>query len=278
MEWDTGSTDDDDRVLHTTDVSSQSPSAPVDHLSKKKRLKQKAKVLLHVSPKHSENVESVDPVTLAPTPKAAAMPYRLGTDPPMEGLDGLKDFCHQPVETIKAKAGRRSNRDLAANLVTQEVTHAHNVELVHAQDHLASAKTEKERLSACSDLEALKKARQDMFVRWTMDRHVSKIRKLERKPIPHQAMGEFIIKDEPGKDKMNWRGYGHHVRISSRYSVIVYPLISACNIAASPSIFRKIWRSVYGLICRAASSITRDCRCQYRKAHSCNYAFGSKAS
>lgn len=227
MEWNASGSDDEDRILHTTDVPSQPASASDGHLSKRKQLKQKAKAILHISPKHSENLESVNSVTLAPPPAVSSMPSRLDDNPPNEGLDGLKDFIHQPVQTIKAKVERRSNRELAGNLATQEVTHAHNVELVQAQDHLASAKTENERLSASSDLEALKKARQDMFVRWTMDRHVGKVRRLERKEISHRAMAEFMVKGGPGKDSLGWRGYGQHVRRTNHIGSLPHLLTSA---------------------------------------------------
>lgn len=226
MEWDTDSSSDKDRILHTTDVSRHPASASDDHLSKRKQFKQKVKILLHVSPKHSENLESMTAATLAPSPTAAAMPSRLDDDPPDEGLNGLKDFIHQPLDTIKAKVERRSNRELAGNLATQEVTHAHNVELVRAQEHLTSATTKKDKLAASSDLEALTKARQDMFVRWTMDRHVGKIRRLERREIPHRAMAEFIVKDGPGKDTISWKGYGHHVRRPYSSGSIWYLLIN----------------------------------------------------
>lgn len=213
VECDSGDGNDNDRILHTTDLSSQSAIASTRHASKKNQLKQKAREILHINTSRTAVTEPVDGVTLAPSPSSAAMPYRLDNHPPKEGLDGLKDFAHQPVQTIRAKFERKTNREVAENLATAEVSHAHDVELVLAQDHMALANTEEEGLSAHQDLEALKKTRQDMFVRWTMDRHVLKIRQLEMKSIPPRERAEFITKDESGKGKMNWKAYGGHVRL-----------------------------------------------------------------
>ena len=224
MEWDTGEGDNEDRILHTTDVSRQSANASATHLSKKKQLKQKTNAILHIG---SEKPDVVEPVTLAPSPTTAATPYRLNTQSPEQGLHGFKDIIRQPVETIKAKVERKSNRELAGNLATQAVSHAHNVELVHAQDRVTSAETEQERLSASSDLEALKKARQDMFVRWTMDRHVLKIRRLERKAVSYGSIAESIMKEKGRTDTSDWRGYGRHVRQWAVTLLFLSPLTNA---------------------------------------------------
>ena len=212
VECDSPDDHDNDRILHTTDGSSQPDSASTSHVSTKSQLKKKAREILHINKSRPAVTEPADGVTLAPSPNPATLPCRLDRHPPKEVLVGLKDFAHQPVQTIKAKVERRTNREAAENLATAEISHAHDVELVLAQDRMALATTDEERLSAHQDLEVLKKARQDMFVRWTMDRHVLKIRQLERKPIQHRARAEFITKNEYGQSKMDWKAYGGHVR------------------------------------------------------------------
>ena len=212
VECDSPDDHDNDRILHTTDASSQPDPASTSHVSTKSQFKKKAREILHINNFRPAVTEPVDGVTLAPSPNPATLPFRLDKHPPKDGLAGLKDFAHQPVQTIKAKVERKTNREVAENLVTAEISHAHDVELVRAQDRMALATTDEERLSACQDLEVLKKARQDMFVRWTMDRHVLKIRQLERTPIQHRARAEFITKDEYGQGKMDWKAYGGHVR------------------------------------------------------------------
>ncbi len=57
----------------------------------------------------------------------------------------------------------------------QVVAHGANVRLVRAYDELVNAESEKDKINATNHLEELEKARQDSFVRWTMDRHVLKV-------------------------------------------------------------------------------------------------------
>ncbi|KAL9130871.1 MAG: hypothetical protein Q9175_006917 [Cornicularia normoerica] len=219
VEYDSRDDDENERIQHTTDVSRQSAPASNGHLSKKDHLKTKAKEMLHINRLRITVTKPADAVTLAPFPNSAGIPTRLLDDSPKQGLGGIKDFAHQPVQTIKAKVERRTNREVAGNLATAEISHAHDVELVRAQDEIALANTEEQRLSAHQDLEGLKKARQDMFVRWTLDRHVLKIRQIERNSIPHKKRKDFIMKDISGHGKMNWTAYGGHLALlySERY-------------------------------------------------------------
>lgn len=213
MERDSGD-DDSNRILHTTDASSsQANPASVEHVSKGSQLKKRAKEILHINNPRTKVTEPAHGVTLAPSPKPTEMPHRLDDHPPDEGIHGIKDFVHQPVQTIKAKAVRKTNREVAGNVSTAEVSHAHDVELILAQDHMEKAQTEEERSSAHQDLEVLKRARQDLFVRWTMDRHVLKIRQLEKKPFLHKGRTEFMTKDESGQHKMDWKAYGSHLAL-----------------------------------------------------------------
>ena len=212
VESDSGDDDANYRILHTTDASSQANPTLTEHVSKRDRLKEKAKEILHIDKGRITVTEPAEAVTLAPSPNPTEMPYRLDNHLPEDGIHGLKDFIHQPVQTIKLKAERKTNKAVAENLSTAEISHAHDVELILAQDRVASAQTEEERSSANQDLEVLKRARQDMFVRWTMDRHVLKIRQLERKPVQHRERADFVAKDKSGQHKMDWKAYGSHVR------------------------------------------------------------------
>lgn len=205
---------DSDRNLHTTDVSSQSFPTSIEHVSKKSQLKHRVGEILHIKTSSTAVIEPVNGGILAPSPSPSKTPYRLDDNPPPKGLDGFKDFAHQPIKTIKAKTERRTNREVAKNIATAEVSHAQDVELVLAQDQLAMADTSEERSSAHQNLEVLKKARQDIFVRWTMDRHVMKIRRLERKPIQPKKRVEFIAKAGPEHGRTDWAAYGSHVRSS----------------------------------------------------------------
>ena len=212
VEYDSKDDDDQNRILHTTDVSIPSTHASTGHVSKKTQLKQKAREILHINSSSTAVTEPADHVTLAPVPNSDDLPYRLDNHPPKEGLDGLRAFARQPVQTVKAKVERKTNREVAGNLATAEVSHAHDVELLMAQNQMAKANTEEERRSTYRDLEVLKKARQDMYVRWTMDRHVLKIRQREMDSSPPEEKAESVAEDQSGHVKMNWKAYGGHVR------------------------------------------------------------------
>ena len=212
VESDSGHHHDDHRILHTTDASSHETSTLIDHVSKRDRLKEKAKEILHIDKRGSTLTEPAHGVTLAPFPNPTKLPNRLDNHPPEQSAHGLKDFIHQPVQTIKTKAERKTNKAVAETFSTAEVSHAHDVELILAQDNVASAQTEEERSSASEDVQALKRARQDMFVRWTMDRHVLKIRQLQRKPVQPKNRADFVAKSDSGQQKMDWKAYGSHVR------------------------------------------------------------------
>ena len=207
-----------DRILHSSDVFGHSTSIPPVHISKRHQIKIKAKQILHVNHSGKDTSASANGVTLSKSPDASTMPGRLDSSPANEGLHGLRDFVHQPVQTTKARVERATNREAAKTVATAEVSHAHDVELVMAQDRMNAANTEEERSSAYQDLERIKMARQDLFVRWTMDRHVLKLRQLESQPIHSRSRGEFSTRDDAGHAKTDWTAYGQHV--SGAHSLI----------------------------------------------------------
>ena len=202
---------DEDRIRHSSDVIGQSAFISPVHSSKRHQIKRKAQQIFHVNHSGTATSTSVSGVILSQLPEASTKPGRL-VNAPSEGLHGLKDFVHQPVQTTKARATRATNKEVAQNLASSEISHAHDVELILAQDRMNVANTEEERSSAYDDLERIKKARQDLFVRWTMDRHVTKIRQLESQPIPRRSREEFTRKDNAGHVKTDWTTYSQHVR------------------------------------------------------------------
>ena len=212
VENDTEDNKDQDRVLHSSEVFGQSASISPKHTSKRHQAKIKANHILPVNHSSTATSSSADGVTLSQSPDLSTKPGRLDHTPANEGLHGLRDFVQQPLQTTKAKAERATNRGVAKNVATAEISHAHDVELVMAQDRLNAANTEEDRSSASYDLERIKKARQDMFVRWTMDRHVLKLRQLESQPTTSRSRGEFNRRSDDGQVKTDWTAYGQHVR------------------------------------------------------------------
>ncbi|KAI4284820.1 MAG: hypothetical protein L6R38_001156 [Xanthoria sp. 2 TBL-2021] len=182
------------------------------YLSKRKRLSGKLKSLLHVSDDQVNIASNADCVTLADSPEVIPGESRLDeTTPPTPGPQGFQQLIQHPVDTLKAKTQRKTNKEVAANLLSPEVTHAQDVELIHAQDSLNNAQTESEKAKACEDLETLKKARQDLFVRWTMDRHVLKIKRLERKTTPERRHGEQDSEPIPKTGEVGWKAYSQQL-------------------------------------------------------------------
>lgn len=204
---------DESRVMHTSDGLDHSPDGSDMHMSKRKRLLGKVKSVLHVNNDQLNDIGGSHAVTLAASPDATSGEARLDDGPPLKpGPQGFKDLVHHPVDTVKAKTERKTNKEVAVNLLSPEVTHAQDVELIHAQDTVDTANTEEEKLQACQDLETVKKARQDLFVRWTMDRHVLKLKRLESKEQQDRRHRETISQT----DSAGWKSYSHQVRLLHR--------------------------------------------------------------
>lgn len=129
----------------------------------KKQLGVKVKCILHINNDKLDATDNTYTVTLALFPKATTGSARLDNDPPEQGLQGFGDQLRTPVDAIKAKTERRTNKKSAKNLVSSEVTHSQDVALVHAQAGLDMAKTDREKLLASKHFEGLKKARQDLL-------------------------------------------------------------------------------------------------------------------
>ncbi|KAL8994120.1 MAG: hypothetical protein Q9169_005833 [Polycauliona sp. 2 TL-2023] len=134
------------------------------HLSKRSRLGGKVKSLLHISDDQVVFARNTDCVTLADSPDVMDRENRLDeTSPPKPGSQGMHQMIQHPVDIFEAKTQHKTNQEVATNLLSPEVTHAQDVELIHAQNTLNSAQIENAQAKACEDLEILKKARQDLF-------------------------------------------------------------------------------------------------------------------
>ena len=186
------------------------------HMSKRERVSGKVKSLLHIHNDHLNIAGNEDSVTLAASPDAISKDARLDEGAlPSPGPQGFKQLLQHPVDTVKAKTERKTNKEVAANLLSPEVTHAQDVELVRTQDALTNAKTEEEKNHAREHLETLKKARQDLFVRWTMDRHVLKLRRLESPEEQDRRQKKSDSQADPDEGYLGWKTCGQQVRSSS---------------------------------------------------------------
>ncbi len=104
----------------------------------------------------------------------------------------LQEVTTHPAQTLKSAAERRGGNAYAENLAKTDVSHGSNVNIVRAYDSIASTATEADRASAMQDFERLNRSRQDSFVRWTMDRHVQEVRKVEAIRLPRRPKRELI--------------------------------------------------------------------------------------
>ncbi|KAF2658499.1 hypothetical protein K491DRAFT_652742 [Lophiostoma macrostomum CBS 122681] len=138
---------------------------------------------------------------------------RIDSAQPVPDKHTVKDFLHNPVQTTRTKFQKESSHEVAANIAAKEVSHGQEVDLVKAEDAVKDAKTEKERNVALQNRNDLIKQRQTLFIRWTLDRHVTKIRLLPRETFVRKPRTEFGTTNAQGKFETDWQAYSHHLML-----------------------------------------------------------------
>lgn len=125
----------------------------------------------------------------------------------------LKEFAQKPMESMKSMANKKGGMEFAENMADSDATHGASVQMVLAQEKIATETKTEDRQAAVEDFENHQKVRQDAFVRWTMSRHVQKVKnaQLIRPPYPTK---ERFVWDDNGKEKMHWLKYVQKVRRS----------------------------------------------------------------
>lgn len=186
----------------------------LSRISKKfgNNVKSKADVVLH--PTQHKKEHSTDPTTvptLAPPATHKADDDRMFQEAPEQKGPSFQDVLKRPVSTVQNRFLGASGAKFAATMDNQVVAHGAEVRLVRAYDELVNAESEKDRINAADNLEELKKARQDSFVRWTMDRHVLMVRRVPKRSIPWPKLGDYKVGSEDGEPGQQWSAYGHHV-------------------------------------------------------------------
>jgi hypothetical protein len=168
----------------------------------------KIRKTLHIS-KVTDDLSSNSPVLANTTEEQSES--RLVHKLPVLEKATLKDFVHNPVDTVKSKVSGQGNEQIAANIAAKEIPHGEEVDLINAHDAIGKAKTEHEKLLAIDDVKRLMKERQSTYARWSLDRHVSKIRVLPRETMVKKPQAAFQKKDRQGQVVTNWHAYGSHV-------------------------------------------------------------------
>lgn len=196
---------------HGTSLSKDSNDEP--H-GKREKLKEKAKNIFHIG----SNTSGAGADSKGNTGQAPVLAdsdnhiskERYVEDKPEPEHNKAKDLLHHPVDTITSIAGGTAGHQISANIAAKEIPHGQEVELVRAHDALLRSRNDTERLMAIENINELLQTRQDQFVRWTMDRHVQKVRLLPPKSVPWKTKEDFM-RVRNGKEEVDWLAYGEHV-------------------------------------------------------------------
>jgi hypothetical protein len=150
------------------------------------------------SSSHQAPIEDDHVPILAPAPPQGTGDERLKYElekkrkyPPAE------EFVRHPVDTLKTLARDQGGDDFAENVAKSEVSHGADVRLLRQVDEIENA-ADDAKPTEVEKLRQLKHARQDAFVRWTIDRHVrcaKQLRYAESKAQPPKsriALKEWI--------------------------------------------------------------------------------------
>jgi hypothetical protein len=192
-----------------------SPTSSIRRISKSLRAKIHRKS--HTQPDVSTDQRILDKTVLAPTlapnPSVTTKEDRFDGEPPKKpSLPPVKEFIHSPIQTFKAVAHVSGGGAVVESIATKDVSHEAGVKLVRANEDLAEAKTEDEKHQALEKLALLKSIRQDSYVRWTLDRHITKISRQQPHQLIRKGKHDFVRQHENGKREMEWKCYGQHVR------------------------------------------------------------------
>lgn len=222
-------------------------------------VKSKADIVLH--PTHHKKERSTDSTTvptLAPPPTDKADDDRLFHKAPSQTGASLQDIVKHPISTAENTFNSAGGAKFAATMDNQVVAHGADVRLVRAYDELVNAESEKDRIDAADNLEELKKARQDSFVRWTMDRHVLMVSRVTACSVQWPRLEDFEAEGDDGKPRKQWSDYGHHVSnylyTRKLYPVVHYQIlghglatgVSEAKRPAAPTVlYRALRRSIY---------------------------------
>ena len=174
------------------------------------KLKTQTHKLLHTSDQQQTPHAPTAPA-LAPAPAHNGDDDRLFHSVPEHRGPQIKDVLDHPVETVSSLLHGASGAKAAEILDNQTITHGADVKLVRAYDKAVDASDMKEQRSALAELDDLKKARQDQYVRWTMDRHVLKVRRIPPFNIKRPQKTDFIMKDQTNEGQVDWAVYSQHV-------------------------------------------------------------------
>lgn len=179
------------------------------------KVKTKTEKIFHPRHRKSKSADTTVVPILAPAPSKADDDDRMYNPAPEQKGPDFKEVVKHPINSVQSALHGASGAKFANALDNQVIAHGAEVKIVRAYDNVMSAETDDTKTPALEDLESLKKQRQDAFVRWTLDRHVLKIRQVPSRTTTQPRMEDYMSKTEEGKAEMQWMNYGHNVRRAS---------------------------------------------------------------
>lgn len=195
------------------DEAPDSPRSSSHHVRDSIKLKKhKAGIKIRKTLHIGKASDDFDLTTTAIAGGRDASDARYVTDPPEPDHATFKDFVQNPIDTVKAKVSEHSNQQFAGQISAKEVPHGDEVDLLRASEAVENARTDTQRLLAIQDLSKLMKERQATYVRWTLDRHVTKVRLLPRVENRLRPRSEFEKYNPQEGVVIDWKAYGQHVR------------------------------------------------------------------
>lgn len=119
---------------------------------------------------------------LAPAPLHATGEERLEHDlEPRRKFPPAKEFIEHPIAALKTVARDQGGDDFATNVMESEVSHGASVRLLRQEQKVLEANENNHEVEMNTLLQ-FKSARQDAFVRWTIDRHLRRVGVLPELP------------------------------------------------------------------------------------------------
>lgn len=100
---------------------------------------------------------------------------------------------------------------MAAKVAVSEIPHGQEVDLVNAYAVVGQAETQEERQRAEEYLSEMLKQRQSTYLKWSLDRHVTKIRVLPQNAIVARPRSDFERENKHGDTSMEWSAYSAHL-------------------------------------------------------------------
>ncbi|KAI4762603.1 hypothetical protein E4T51_04394 [Aureobasidium sp. EXF-12344] len=201
------------RVQLTNPVTPEPPVSPTHHSlrdsldERRHSAGAKLRKVLHIS--KPSDTATTNPI-LASDSAAKSYRSRLGNDLPDPSKISADGLLHRPIDTIKDKISAQGSQQTAAQIATKEISHGQEVDLIKADDRVQEARTERERVIAEQERDYLIQERQNIYVRWTMDRHVAQVRVMP-KDTGKKDRSEFEHKTLSGETAVDWKAYASHL-------------------------------------------------------------------